>query len=126
MTDPRPHCDKSECVLSTMCGGKFIPPCATHSPAAPSTDTLGELKITQDVLYEFCEWFCDHNVDCSETPCNISVSRLHDQLEGIMKQMKDHPEYLEKWNAKRAEQEFPPAGCVMRGKPVVPELRRLL
>ena len=73
-----------------------------NAPAAPVTDTLGDLKITQDMLYEFCEWFCDHNVDCSETPCNISVSRLHERLEGIMKQ---HPEYLAKWNAKRAEQE---------------------
>ncbi len=75
---------------------------ATHAPAAPAMDTLGELKITQDMLYEFCEWFCDY--DCEEKPCVVTISRLHERMEGIQKQMKDHPEYLAKWNAKRAEQ----------------------
>lgn len=66
------------------------------------TDALKDLQITAGLLYEFCEWFCDY--DCEEKPCTVTVSRLHERLEGIKKQMEAHPEYLAKWNAKRAEQ----------------------
>lgn len=79
--------------------------CASHSAAsrpAPSQDTLTELDTTIWMLYEFCEWLCNHN--CEDKPCIVTVSRLHERLEGIQKQMKEHPEYLEEWNAKRAEQ----------------------
>jgi hypothetical protein len=63
---------------------------------------LEELSITQSILYEFCEWFCEHN--CEEYPCKIRVDYLHGRLEGIQKQMKEHPEYLVKWEEKRNEQ----------------------
>ena len=86
---------------------KSLPDCRfdtrTHTPAAPVTDALADLKITASMLYEFCEWFCDY--DCEENPCTVTVSRLHERIEGIQNQMKAHPEYLKKWEAKRAEQE---------------------
>jgi isochorismate hydrolase len=66
------------------------------------SDTLKDLQTTAGLLYEFCEWFCDY--DCEEKPCTVTVSRLHERLEGIKKQMEMHPEYLAKWDAKRAEQ----------------------
>jgi hypothetical protein len=65
-------------------------------------DTPKDLKITAGLLYEFCEWFCDY--DCEEKPCKVTVSQLHERLEGIKRQMETHPEYLAKWNEKRAEQ----------------------
>ena len=65
-------------------------------------DILKDLQITPNVLYEFCEWFCDY--DCEEKPCKVTVSQLHERLEGIKRQMETHPEYLAKWNEKRAEQ----------------------
>ena len=71
-------------------------------PPAPADAVLDELDKTIWMLYEFCEWFCDY--DCEEKPCTVTVSRLHERLEGIQKQMKEHPEYLEKWKTKRAEQ----------------------
>ena len=36
----RPNCNKQECVLSTMCGGEFILPCA--SQPTPATEPLCE------------------------------------------------------------------------------------
>ena len=65
-------------------------------------DALTELKIASGILYEFCEWFCGY--DCEEKPCKTTISQLHERIEGIEKQMKSHPEYLAKWEAKRAEQ----------------------
>ena len=65
-------------------------------------DALTSLKIAQGILYEFCEWFCDY--DCEEKPCTTTISRIHERLEGIEKQMREHPEYLAKWEEKRAEQ----------------------
>ena len=70
--------------------------------AAQNRGALVDLGITQGMLYEFCEWFCEHN--CEEAACKITVSYLHERMEGIKKQMTEHPEYLAKWEKKRDEQ----------------------
>jgi len=74
----------------------------TATLAAQNRGVLVDLGITQGTLYEFCEWFCEHN--CEESPCKITVGYLHERLEGIKKQMTEHPEYLVKWEKTRDEQ----------------------
>jgi hypothetical protein len=97
-------------LIKDMCQSVFRPPqqdaiteaARAATLAAQSRGALVDLGITQGMLYEFCEWFCEHN--CEESPCKITVSYLHERMEGIKKQMTDHPEYLAKWEKKRDEQ----------------------
>jgi hypothetical protein len=57
----------------------------TATLAALNRGALVDLGIMQGMLYEFCEWFCDS--DCEEKPCTMTVSYLHERLEGIKKKM---------------------------------------